>query len=71
MAAILVSDVVGYSAMMEKDEADTLSRLFALRTQLVEPAVASGGGKIVKTTGDGVLVEGGGEDHRPEGENAP
>jgi len=43
--------------MMEKDEADTLSRLFALRTQLVEPAVASGGGKIVKTTGDGVLAE--------------
>lgn len=57
LAAIVVADVVGYSAMMERDEADTLSRLFALRTQLVEPAISSRGGRIVKTTGDGVLAE--------------
>ena len=53
----MVADVVSYSAMMERDEADTLSRLFALRTQLVEPAISSRGGRIVKTMGDGVLAE--------------
>lgn len=57
LAAIVVADVVGYSAMMERDEAGTLSRVFALRTQVFEPAVASGGGHIIKTTGDGVLAE--------------
>ena len=57
LAAIVVADVVGYSAMMERDEADTLSRLFAMRSQLIEPAVSTRGGHIVKTIGDGVLAE--------------
>jgi TolB-like protein len=57
LAAIVVGDVVGYTAMMERDEADTLSRLFALRSQLIEPATSNRGGRIVKTIGDGVLAE--------------
>jgi TolB-like protein len=57
LAAIVVADVVGYSGMMERDEADTLARVLALRTQLFEPAAASRGGRIVKTTGDGLLLE--------------
>lgn len=56
LVAILVADVVGYSALMEQNEADTLSRLFALRAQLVEPAIGTHGGTVVKTTGDGVLA---------------
>jgi adenylate cyclase len=57
LAAILAADVVGYSRLMEADEADTLARLKAHRLELVDPAIAKNRGNIIKTTGDGLLVE--------------
>jgi adenylate cyclase len=57
LAAILAADVVGYSRLMRDDEAGTLTQLKALRLELFEPKVKEYGGRIVKTTGDGVLVE--------------
>ena len=57
LAAIVIADVVGYSAMMEHDEPGTLSRLFALQAQVIEPAISAHAGRVVKTTGDGVLAE--------------
>ena len=57
LAAILVADVVAYSRLMEKDEAGTLERLKALRADLIDPRIAADGGRIVKTMGDGLLVE--------------
>lgn len=57
LAAIVVVDVVGYSKLMSHDEADTLSRLFALREQVVDPTIKSLGGRIVKGTGDGWIAE--------------
>ena len=57
LAAIVAADVVGYSRLMEADEAGTLARLKALRKELIDPKVAQYRGRIVKTTGDGVLVE--------------
>lgn len=57
LAAILAADVVGYSRMMGEDETGTLARLQACRTELLHPKVAEYGGRIVKTTGDGALVE--------------
>jgi class 3 adenylate cyclase len=57
LAAILSADVVGYSRLMDLDEAGTLSRLNALRRGLIEPAIAAHAGRIVKLMGDGVLVE--------------
>jgi adenylate cyclase len=57
LAAILCTDVAGYSALMEKDEAGTLAALQALRAGVVDPAVAAHRGRIVKTTGDGFLAE--------------
>jgi len=57
LAAILAADVVGYSRLMEQDEAGTLARLQALRADLIDPEIADRGGRIVKTMGDGVLVE--------------
>ena len=57
LAAILAADVVGYSRMMEADEAGTLARVKALRAELLHPKIAEYGGRIVKTTGDGTLVE--------------
>jgi adenylate cyclase len=57
LAAIWAADVVGYSALMEHDEAGTLARLFALRAQVVEPLIAKHDGRVFKTTGDGVLAE--------------
>ena len=57
LAAILSADVVGYSAMMGADEAGTLNRLTELRRTLIHPSVQSYGGRIVKTTGDGSLIE--------------
>lgn len=50
LVANLVADVGRYSAMMGLDEADTLSRVFALQSQLLEPAISAGGGRIVKST---------------------
>src|SRR5271163_1779876 len=57
IAAILVADVVGYSRLAGADEERTLARLRALRSDLVDPAVAGHRGRTVKRTGDGSLVE--------------
>ena len=57
LAAIVAADIVGYSRMMEADEAGTLAHVKALRSEVLYPKVASYGGRIVKTTGDGALIE--------------
>jgi len=57
LAAILVADIVGYSRLAGADEDRVLARLRALRSDLVDPTVAVHNGRIVKRTGDGVLVE--------------
>src|SRR5271167_1206620 len=57
LAAILSADVVGYSRLMGMDEAGTLSRLNALRRELIDPAIAAHFGRVVKLMGDGALVE--------------
>ena len=57
LAAILASDVVGYSALMNGDEAGTLALLRAHRAELFDPETAKRGGRIVKLMGDGALVE--------------
>jgi adenylate cyclase len=57
IAAILVADVVGYSRLAGADEEGTLARLRALRSDLIDPAVATHRGRIVKRTGDGSLIE--------------
>jgi adenylate cyclase len=57
LAAILATDVVGYSRLMEKDDAGTLAILKARRKEQLEPLVAKHKGRIFKLTGDGVLVE--------------
>lgn len=55
--AILALDMVGYSRLMESDEADTLARLSAIRNELITPSVERHHGRIIKGTGDGVLAE--------------
>ena len=57
LAAILVSDVVGYSRLTGADEDRTLARLRALRSDLIDPTIAVHNGRVVKRTGDGALVE--------------
>jgi adenylate cyclase len=57
LAAILAADIAGYSRLMGADEEGTLERLKALRHELVDPKIAEHHGRIVKTTGDGLLVE--------------
>jgi adenylate cyclase len=57
LAAILAADVAGYSRLMGADEEGTLERLKALRHELVDPKITEHHGRIVKTTGDGLLVE--------------
>jgi len=57
LAAILVADIEGYSRLMGADEVGTLSALKALRRDLFDSAIAAHHGRIVKTTGDGALVE--------------
>jgi adenylate cyclase len=57
LAAILVSDVVGYSRLAGADEDRTLSRLRGLRSDLIDPAIAAHHGRIVKRTGDGSIIE--------------
>ncbi len=57
LAAILAADVVGYSRLMNADEAGTLAALNASRSELVEPAIAGHDGRIVKLMGDGLLAE--------------
>ncbi len=57
LAAILVADVVGYSRLAGADEDRILARLRALRSDLIDPTIAVHHGRIVKRTGDGILVE--------------
>ena len=57
LAAILAADVAGYSRLMGQDEAGTLARLRTVRRELIDPKVAEHKGRIVKTTGDGLLIE--------------
>jgi class 3 adenylate cyclase/pimeloyl-ACP methyl ester carboxylesterase len=57
LAAVLAADVVGYSRLMGADEVGTLNALKAHRRALCDPAIAAHHGRIVKTTGDGILVE--------------
>ena len=57
LAAILAADIVGYSRMMAADESGTLARLKALRAEMFDGEIAAHHGRIVKTTGDGFLVE--------------
>jgi TolB-like protein/cytochrome c-type biogenesis protein CcmH/NrfG len=57
LAAILVADVVGYSRLIGADETGTLARFRALRAETIDPKIAAHRGRIVKTTGDGLLVE--------------
>jgi len=57
LAAILAADVAGYSRLIGADEGGTLDRLRALRRELLDPKIAEHRGRLVKTTGDGLLVE--------------
>jgi TolB-like protein/class 3 adenylate cyclase len=57
LAAILAADVAGYSRLMGADEESTLARLKACRRELIDPKIAEHRGRVVKTTGDGILVE--------------
>ena len=57
LTAILAADMVGYSRLMEADEDGTLARLRTHRLELIDPAIAKNKGRIIKTTGDGMLVE--------------
>ena len=57
IAAILVSDVVGYSRLAGSDEDRTLARLRALRSDLIDPTISVHHGRIVKRTGDGSVIE--------------
>jgi adenylate cyclase len=57
LAAVFAADVAGYSRLIGADEEGTLSRLKALRAKVIDPKIAEHHGRIVKTTGDGLLVE--------------
>ena len=57
LAAILAADVVGYSKLAGSDEERTLARLRALRSDLIDPTIAVHHGRVVKRTGDGILIE--------------
>jgi adenylate cyclase len=57
LAAVLAADIAGYSRLMGRDEEGTVAQLKVLRKTLVDPGIASHHGRIVKTTGDGMLVE--------------
>ena len=57
LAAILAADVAGYSRLIGADEEGTLNRLKAIRAEVIDPKITAHRGRIVKTTGDGLLVE--------------
>src|SRR5712691_10870259 len=57
LAAILAADVAGYSRLMGVDEGGTLQQLRAIRAELIDPNIAAHNGRLVKTTGDGLLVK--------------
>src|SRR5258707_15852550 len=57
LAAILAADVVGYSRLIGEDEEGTLAALRAIQREVIDPKIAQHRGRIVKTTGDGLLAE--------------
>jgi adenylate cyclase len=57
LAAVLAADIAGYGRLMGRDEEGTLAQLKMFRRTLVDPTIAANRGRIVKTTGDGMLVE--------------
>jgi adenylate cyclase len=57
LAAILAADIAGYSRLIGADEGGTLGRLKAIRDELIDPMIVSHHGRLVKTTGDGLLVQ--------------
>src|SRR5258708_2186840 len=57
LAAIVAADVVGYSRLMGRDESGTLARLRMNRSERLDPALKKYGGRLVKLTGDGALIE--------------
>src|SRR5438552_18106016 len=57
LAAILAADVAGYSRLIGADEEGTLFRLRSIRAKVIDPIIAEHRGRLVKTTGDGLLVE--------------
>ena len=57
LAAILAADIAGYSRLMGADEAGTLARLKEYRRELIDPKTKQYRGRVVKTTGDGILIE--------------
>ena len=57
LAAILAADVAGYSRLIGADESGTLQALRSIRAVLIDPTIAAHNGRLVKTTGDGLLVE--------------
>ena len=57
LAAIFAADMAGYSRLMGADEEGTLERLKTLRAEVIDPKIAEHKGRLVKTTGDGLLVE--------------
>ena len=57
LAAVLAADMVGYSRLMGADEAGTIARQRTVYAEVIDPAIAGHGGRIVKTTGDGLLAE--------------
>src|SRR5215831_7085753 len=57
LSAVLAADVAGYGRLVGVDEEGTLARLRSLRAELIDPAIAAHRGRIIKTTGDGILVE--------------
>ena len=57
LAAILAADVAGFSRLIGTDEEGTLNRLRSIRAEVIDPTIATNRGRIVKTTGDGLLVE--------------
>jgi class 3 adenylate cyclase/tetratricopeptide (TPR) repeat protein len=62
LAAILIADVVGFSRHMERDEAGAFARLQDIRERVIDPKIAEHGGRVVKTAGDGMLLEFGSAD---------
>src|SRR5438270_236877 len=57
LAAVVAADIAGYSRLMGADEEGTLAQLKACRRDLIDPGIARRRGRIVKTTGDGMLIE--------------
>src|SRR6266699_1359454 len=57
LAAILAADMAGYSRLIGADEEGTLRRIRSIRAEVIDPTIAAHRGRLVKTTGDGLLVE--------------